>query len=210
MFVDRPTHRPKGIDPFTEKEMQSILEESATSPFQAVYELAFQCGPRQGEIFGALWEDFDLFRKVWSVKRQLIYSTGKHETSTPKTLSSIRKLELTDRVVAALRDRQRIAMREGNAGCPYVFCSSRGAMIWPGDFWVQHWKPLLQRCGIRHRGIHHTRHSFATMALGSGVPINVVSYMLGHSNVATTLKSYAHFLPSQQAQATVALAKIIG
>lgn len=210
LFVDRPKHRPKDIDPFDEAEMQKILDEAATSPYRAVYELAFQCGPRQGEIFGALWDDFDLMRKVWFVKRQLIYSSGKHETNTPKTLKSVRKLELTDRVIEALHERRRIAMREGVAASPYVFCSQRGNPLWPGDFWVQHWKPMLRRLRIRHRGIHHCRHSFATMALGAGVPINVVSFILGHANVATTLKYYAHCLPSQQQQSTAALAKIIG
>ena len=48
-------------------------------------------------------------------------------------------------------------------------------------------KEIADVCGIRKKITFHTaRHSFATLALGYGVPIETVSKMLGHTNIRTT------------------------
>ena len=41
---------------------------------------------------------------------------------------------------------------------------------------------------------HDPRHTFATMAIGSGVDVKTVSAILGHSNAAMTLNVYADAL----------------
>lgn len=49
----------------------------------------------------------------------------------------------------------------------------------------------------KHITSHVGRHTFATtIALGSGIPIEVVSKMLGHTNIQTT-QIYAKILPKQ-------------
>jgi integrase len=53
------------------------------------------------------------------------------------------------------------------------------------------WKPIR---------IHDLRHTFATLAIGAGIPIKVVSESLGHADIATTLRTYAHVLPVQRAE----------
>lgn len=48
-------------------------------------------------------------------------------------------------------------------------------------------KDIAKACGIdRHVSFHQSRHSFATLALTKGVPIESVSRMLGHTNITTT------------------------
>ena len=42
--------------------------------------------------------------------------------------------------------------------------------------------------------IHDLRHGAATLLLSKGVPVKVVSEMLGHSDVGITLSIYAHVL----------------
>lgn len=48
---------------------------------------------------------------------------------------------------------------------------------------------------------HGCRHSCATLLLGAGVPIQVVSNRLGHAKVSMTLEVYAHALPCMQKDA---------
>lgn len=50
------------------------------------------------------------------------------------------------------------------------------------------------------------RHTWATVALGSGVPAKVASEVLGHSSIAITLDTYSHVQPSMQEEATQAVA----
>lgn len=39
------------------------------------------------------------------------------------------------------------------------------------------------------------RHSFATLGLAAGAPIEWISKHMGHSDIRTTLRYYARFLP---------------
>jgi integrase len=54
--------------------------------------------------------------------------------------------------------------------------------------------------------VHGLRHSFATVALGAGVPAKVTSEILGHANVGITLGTYSHVMPGMQEEATQAVA----
>lgn len=48
-------------------------------------------------------------------------------------------------------------------------------------------KEIADLCGIKKRLSYHClRHTFATMSLSKGVPIESVSKMLGHTNIKTT------------------------
>lgn len=53
-------------------------------------------------------------------------------------------------------------------------------------------KKACAEAGIRTITAHHLRHTFATLALDSGVSIRTVSEILGHANVSTTLNCYWH------------------
>jgi integrase len=46
----------------------------------------------------------------------------------------------------------------------------------------------------RSIGVHTLRHTFATHAVATGVPLSVVSRQLGHTDIRTTMR-YAHHAP---------------
>lgn len=61
----------------------------------------------------------------------------------------------------------------------------------------------------KHITSHVGRHTFATtIALGSGIPIEVVSKMLGHTNIQTT-QIYAKILPKQVEQGFEQIKKVV-
>ena len=55
--------------------------------------------------------------------------------------------------------------------------------------------PLVHRAGVPHIRFHDLQHTSATLMLLAGVPVKVVSEMLGHSSISITLDLYAHVLP---------------
>ena len=68
--------------------------------------------------------------------------------------------------------------------------------ITPYVCYGNHLRAIAKESGInKHITSHVGRHTFATtIALGAGIPIEVVSKMLGHTNIQTT-QIYAKVLP---------------
>ncbi len=64
---------------------------------------------------------------------------------------------------------------------------------------IQDGKPLP------HLTPHDLRHTYATLALRSGVPVEVVSKNLGHADIATTYRIYRHVLESEKRQHVIDL-----
>ncbi len=85
---------------------------------------------------------------------------------------------------------RRILERQPRSGSPFVFpslsnpASSRSVNL-------KLWYRVRREAGIEDVRLHDLRHTVATHAVMNGVPVPVVSRMLGHSNVRMTLR-YAH------------------
>ena len=75
---------------------------------------------------------------------------------------------------------------------------------WLDVFWIQ----LRAEAGLEDLRLHDTRHSYASMALSSGETIRTVGRLLGHDNVATTLK-YAHLSDATVRETVEALAPLL-
>jgi len=66
-------------------------------------------------------------------------------------------------------------------------------------------KVAAARAGLSDVGLHTLRHSAATVMILAGVPLKVVSEILGHASIAITGDVYAHVSPDVSAGATAAL-----
>jgi integrase len=70
--------------------------------------------------------------------------------------------------------------------------------LWPGrkhehirpDAAGRTFRRHSEACGLRYIPINTLRHTYATLALDAGVPVEVLSPLLGHSRVGTTLDRY--------------------
>jgi integrase len=51
---------------------------------------------------------------------------------------------------------------------------------------------------------HDLRHTSATLLLGRGIHPKIVSEMLGHTRISTTLDLYSHVTPTMQREAAAA------
>jgi integrase len=104
------------------------------------------------------------------------------EEGTTKTERSERSLPIP----AALLARMRL-LGEGE----WVFRSSMATPVNPGNMLKRNIRPVLKELGIKIGGWHDFRHTLATRSLKRW-PTKVISEILGHSNVITTLKTYQH------------------
>ena len=73
----------------------------------------------------------------------------------------------------------------------------------------RYFRPLLELAVLPQIRFHDLRHSAATLMLGANVNVKIVSEMLGHSRISTTLDLYSHVTPTMQRQAVEALEGIL-
>lgn len=194
-YVKRPKPDTEEIMPFTEDETKRIIKATEENRIGCVYVMALRLGMRQGELFGLEWSHVDLQAGTLRIEQQAAEVNGKIHLRKPKTKASRRTLVLPDEVIEALNRRRIASLTEGLAGCEFVMPTNRGGVMRRSNFGQRHWKPLLDRLGIAHRGFHHTRHTAATAMLSRNVPVHQVAGILGHATASTTLDVYAHYVP---------------
>ena len=211
--IDKPSHEAEQISPFTLQESRLLLSATQGHRYHAVLQLALTAGMRQGEIFGLEWKNIDWKKKTVTISQQVISVGGETIVKAPKSKASIRTIMLTDGCLEALRQHQSLMLKEGHGGNKFVFCAPEGGLIGRSTFRSRFWQPLLKTMkpkAIPHRGFHHTRHTYATLALGASVPLPVVSKNLGHSKVSITSDIYAHVLEEHATAATKTMSRLLG
>ena len=72
-----------------------------------------------------------------------------------------------------------------------VFCSDIGTP-YEGRNLCRVLHRTLEQAGLEQMGVHALRHTFATLALESGMDLRTLSEILGHANISLTLQLYAH------------------
>lgn len=83
----------------------------------------------------------------------------------------------------------------------YVFTDTEGGPLRKSGLRRRSFHPLLKKAGLPRLRFHDLRHTAATLALKEGVHPKIVQEMLGHSQIAVTLDTYSHVLPSVQKEA---------
>lgn len=201
--LKRPSAPRKTIKPFTIEEAKLILANVTGTELEPAYQLGLNHGLRPGEIFALQWPDINWNDQSIHIERQLCEVGGRIQIKQPKTEASIRTVTLTDDTRDALW-RCRTDKR------PWVFAARGGGLMRRSNFSNRHWRPLLRRLGLAHRGFHHCRHTAATLMLRAGISVHVVAAILGHSKASITLDTYAHFLQPDAGDAANAMSKLIG
>jgi integrase/recombinase XerD len=75
--------------------------------------------------------------------------------------------------------------------CEYLFATINGKSKWSYNDVGRSFQRYRKLSGIIKKFTIHTfRHTFATQLLLNGVPLNQVSFLLGHANLETTMKYY--------------------
>ncbi len=194
---------------------------------QTLFVTMLTTGLRRGEALGLKWEDVDPDQGKLLVRRQLRRDVGAFDTATkrhaggslilvePKTSSSRRAVDLPSIAVDMLalqRERQqwdRQVAKETWQESGHVFTTSIGTPLDPRNI-SREFATLAEQAGLGHWHIHELRHSAASLMLGGGVPIEVVSNVLGHASIRITADTYGHIGSAQRRAAARALNSVFG
>lgn len=193
--VESPSYKQREINPLNRGQIAALLDAAKGDRLEALYVLAVTTGMREGELLALRYEDVDTEAGTVHIRRSIHAGV----LSEPKTKSSRRTIQLTRHAVDALRQH-----REKSTGEGFVFCTNTGNPIRAQNLINRSWKKLLEKAGIPYRNFHQLRHTVATQLLEQDVNPLLVSQLLGHADVAFTLRVYTH--PNDQARAKTARA----
>ena len=94
------------------------------------------------------------------------------------------------RIVWLSKEAEAIIARQPKTGSEFVFSHPKDpARCHP--FSHAFWENTRSKAGLKDLRIHDLRHSFASHSIQQGVPLPVISKLMGHSNLRMTLR-YAH------------------
>jgi integrase len=146
------------------------------------------------------WSDVDLMHGILRVRGTLSRIDGELIVTEPKTAKSKRVVPLSEPAERLLRQVHAVQAKERRlAGSAwrqtgFVFTTEFGEPCDPRNAF-RALRAAATKAGLPHAGLHTLRHSAASVILTRGVPLKVVSDILGHSSIAITGDIYGHLCP---------------
>ncbi len=169
---------------FTDEEYSRIENAAEAHVIYPMIAIARYTGLRLGELIHLEWEDWD-----WEVKTLRVRNKPKYGHSVKNYQERVVPIsdELRDKLLPYIR-RSGLCFpspqKHGINGLPYYSNGPKRAL-----------KSIFKRAGVRAKGWHDFRHTFASRLVQRNVPIYKVSKWLGHSRVTVT-EIYSHLAPS--------------
>jgi integrase len=203
-LVDLPRRARFENRPLSADQARAFLASVQGDRFEAIYALAIATGMRQGELLALRWADVDLTSGTLTIRNTLQFRT--RALAEPKTDSAKRTLHVGHEVLNHLREHRRRQVAERLAAGPswldgdFVFTTSHGTTIDSRNL-TRAFQARLVEAGLPRQRFHDLRHACATLLLESGEELGVVSKLLGHSTVSTTLDTYGHLTPGMTRRA---------
>ena len=196
------------------EQLAAFLGHVSDDRLYALWRLLAMTGMRRGEALGLAWEDGDMEAGSVTIRRAWIPVNGVAQFSEPKSRRSRRTIALDPVTLEVLRFHaahqadEQTDWAEGYAAAGLVFTRPDGRPLVPwavSKAFREHSKAAL----LPPIPLHGLRHTYATLALASGVNPRIVSGRLGHATVALTLDVYSHVLPQADREAAEKIAALL-
>ncbi len=181
------------LDGFTREELAHLLavtERDVPDAYPPILTLA-KGGLRESELFGLQCDDLDFAREALWIRRGI----SKGRLSTPKN-GKVRRVDLSTQTCRVLQDyltrRHAEAVVAGKEPSPWLFPMPNGDPMTLSYLIWRVWYPALDRAGLRRRGPHQLRHTYASLLIAQGAHPKYIQAQLGHSSIRITLDLYGH------------------
>ncbi|AXX29390.1 site-specific integrase [Actinosynnema pretiosum subsp. pretiosum] len=204
--VKAPTVPRRSHATWSPQEMTRFLEAARGDRFYALWVLAASTGMRRSELCGLRTSALDLAAATVRMTATRVVAGGKATDGSGKSARSRRLLSLDRFTTQVLRvhlgqvERDKADWGTGYRDAGRVFCWEDGSPFHP-DTVTERFNRLVDAAKVPRIRLHDVRHSYATIALRSGVHPKIVSSRLGHATVAFTLDTYSADVPDLDRQA---------
>jgi integrase/recombinase XerD len=170
----------------TSAEVQSILDSCQRLRDRLLCAVLYDTGMRIGEALGLRHED-------WAAAQREVAVVPRHNDNGARSKSAkVRSIPVSAELIRLYADYMH--GEYGDLDSDYVFVNLWGEphghpLSYPAVYDLV--RRLRRQSGVNFDP-HWFRHSFATRLLRAGAPVEVVSNLLGHASVTTTLDVYGH------------------
>jgi integrase len=194
----------------TRSQAMAVLDAVQGWRLEAAVVLMMTTGLRIGETLGLRW--IDLAGNQLHVRGQLVTKPSLRYQHSTKTVESTRTIEMPQRALVALQahrnrqDMEREALGLGPS--EYLFLTRTQVFLDPSTLGSE-LRELTAHLGVRVHP-HVLRHTAASLMIDSGVPIEIVSKVLGHKSIRTTVDTYGHLLDRGKTTAASAMDEALG
>jgi len=193
------------VQPFTPDEAVRFLQAAQGHRLEALFTVGIAVGLRSGEASALQWPAVDLDRGEIHVRHTLQRVKGLGLALVPpKSQKSRRTIHLPDVCVEALRShRTRQVLEREWAGSAwketgFVFTSRIGTPLDDRRVLLEFTR-LVKVAGLPKQRFHDLRHACISLLAAQGVPLKVISEIVGHSDIRLTQNVYQHvFQPAKR------------
>jgi len=188
-------------------EIRQLLSAASGTFIELPITLAVMLGLRRGEVLGMSWNQVNFSNKTVTISQQLSKTSKGPIIDTPKTDSSDRVIPISDSIIALLKKKKHIQTRNKVLlGQEYkdsnlIVTLDDGNYLSP-DYFTKKFSQFLKDNKLKHIRFHDLRHSYATMMLANGQPLNTVAELMGHSSIRVTSDTYGHVLDETKRKAS--------
>ena len=189
---------------FLEPSEIAAIRDELPEAWKAAFLFAVATGVRVGELVGAQWADIDQVNRSLTVRHALVRGGNRHYWHPPKN-GKPRTIPLSPLALQALEEQAALVPPVAKPA------SLDAGRIFPQS--VVAFQAAIKRAATRagvEKNVHPhiLRHTFASLQVQGGVPLERVSTMLGHSSLTMTMK-YAHLRPSQLQESVDQLSALV-
>ena len=171
--------------------------------------LVVSLGLRAGEILALEWSDINFEDNLVEINKTIQSNAALDDENerradlvkaSTKTKAGKRVLKMNETTLHYIHELKEYDKRK-KISSNYVCCCSNGNRQCARNL-QRSLDRLMKNTSIeKHVTLHTLRHTFGSTLLRKGVAIEVVSKLMGHSNITITYMKYIHVLQEQEAKA---------
>lgn len=173
---------------WTKAEYLTFAKQIEDDPIaHCAFEILYWCGLRLGELLALTGDDIDFNRGVIMVRRSVAKVGSHYETSSPKTSTSRRVIQMPP------------FLEEELSAVMYLKGIQPHEKIFPftHDKMRKQMQAATEKANLPRIRVHDLRHSHVSLLIDLGFPAPAIAERIGHSSISVTY-TYAHLFPTRQ------------